>query len=722
MKLKYRRPLIVLAVMLLCLLLHSLPVSKQLLEILKLRSYDLILDIFNAHSDRDSQPVIEDVVIVDIDEESISRLGQFSSWPSLYFADLVDSLANDAPVLIAFDVFFTESDSLNAYGRQRLTEHLKAQGFNPRSLLDHLSGDLDFARALSEAGNAYLGMFNSSASSPVNSLPANLKAWRVPGMPATPVSNPKAPTSLLADAVYGIGFAHIEPDISGIIHDYPLFFRYEDMLYVNFSFQACLDLLGIDQIRRDGGLRLLSDGSEVMKLPLDARGKFFLNYYGKSHRFRYISFSDVLFGRIEDGFFADKIVLVGSSAAGLRDIKSSPLQTDYPGVELHATMMMNLLEGDFVHWLPQWLTWLISLILLVLVSLSIRYLKPLQSLTIFVLSSGLLFFVFILSFSIHRLSLDYSVIMLPWLLGYLSLQVHESQLQYSERKKVRNAFEHYVSKSVISQIMKVNDPLRVGGIRCQAAILFCDIRSFSTICEKLPAEAVSDFLHEHFNRCTRVVTEHYGTLDKYIGDALLALFNVPLPKPDYCRDACLAALGIIAEADRLQGEYASHPTLSSFRVGVGIASGEIIAGNFGSDEIFNYTGIGDRMNLASRLESLNKVYLSSIIIDAATYEAVKEHFLCRHLDRVCVKGKGEPIDIYELLCPINAASPALNSFCAAYDEAVAALIAGNKDCAAKLFGRCLIMNPEDYPSHLMLHRMKDIDWQCWDGIWRFENK
>jgi len=201
MKLKYRRPLIVLAVMLLCLLLHSLPVSKQLLEILKLRSYDLILDIFNAHSDRDSQPVIEDVVIVDIDEESISRLGQFSSWPSLYFADLVDSLANDAPVLIAFDVFFTESDSLNAYGRQRLTEHLKAQGFNPRSLLDHLSGDQDFARALSEAGNAYLGMFNSSASSPVNYLPANLKAWRVPGMPATPVSNPKAPTSLLADAV-----------------------------------------------------------------------------------------------------------------------------------------------------------------------------------------------------------------------------------------------------------------------------------------------------------------------------------------------------------------------------------------------------------------------------------------------------------------------------------------------------------------------------------------
>lgn len=722
MKLNIRRSLIIAAVLLLCIILHSMPLSKQLLGILKLRTYDLILDIFNAYSDRDAQPVIEDIVIVDIDEESISRLGQYSSWPSLYFADLVDSLANDDPVLIAFDVFFTESDSINEFGRTRLSEYLKSQGHSPYRLFDYLSSDHVFARSIKDAGNVYLGMFNSSIPSTDWYLPQKLKAWKVPGMPSRRISNPKAPIPLLADAAYGLGFALIEPDISGIIHDYPLFFSFEDEWYVNFSFQACLDLLGVDKIKREGDLVLISEGREAMKLPLDHQGKLFLNYYGKSHRFRYISFSDVLMGRLEDGFFAGKIVLVGSSAAGLRDIKTSPLQSDYPGIELHATLMMNILGEDFVHWMPYWLCWFISLVLLVLIALSVRYLRPLSSLILFALSSLVLFITFILCFTLFRYSMDYSVIILTWVLGYVSLQVHESQVQYAEKKKVRNAFEHYVSKSVISQIMKVNDPLKVGGSRKQAAILFCDIRSFSTICENLPAEAVSEFLHEHFNRCTRVVTEHNGTLDKYIGDALLALFNVPLPKPDYCRDACLSALDIIAEANKLQGEYTSHPTLSSFQVGVGIATGEIIAGNFGSDEIFNYTGIGDRMNLASRLESLNKVYLSSIIIDAATYGAVREHFLCRHLDRVCVKGKGEPIDIYELLCPINAASQALISFCAAYDEAVAALIAGNKDCAAKLFGRCLIMNPDDYPSHLMLHRMKDIDWQCWDGIWRFENK
>ncbi|HQQ68381.1 MAG TPA: adenylate/guanylate cyclase domain-containing protein, partial [Candidatus Cloacimonadota bacterium] len=295
-------------------------------------------------------------------------------------------------------------------------------------------------------------------------------------------------------------------------------------------------------------------------------------------------------------------------------------------------------------------------------------------------------------------------------------------VQTRRERRLAQLFGQYVPRELVAEMSRRPGSYGLGGDNREMTVLFSDIQDFTVISENLDPHQLTRLMQFILTPLTHAIHEQRGTVDKYIGDALLALFNVPLPKPDYCRDACMAALGIIAEANKLQGEYASHPTLGSFRIGVGIASGEIIAGNFGSDEIFNYTGIGDRMNLASRLESLNKVYLSSIIIDAATYNAVKEHFLCRHLDRVCVKGKGEPSDVYELLCQINEASPALNSFCAAYDEAIGALIAGNKECAAKLFGRCLIMTPEDYPSHLMLHRMKDIDWHCWDGIWRFENK
>lgn len=722
MKLHYRRYVIALAVILLSFLLHQALLSKQLLSILQLRTYDLILDLVNAYSENDAKAPIEDIVIVDIDEHSISTLGQYSSWPSLYFADLVDSLANDDPALIAFDVFFTESDSLNAFGHKRMTKHLQDKGYPVGDLFSYYTSDVDFARAIRDAGNVYLGMFNSSTELDSIYLPPTLIAHSATGAKPQQISNPKAPIPLLADSAYGVGLAIICSDISGVIHDYPLFFKYQDDLYVNFSFQACLDLLGIDEIRQEGDLKLLSEGQIVRRVPLDSQSRFFFNYYGKSHRFRYISFSDVLLGRIEHGFFAGKIVLVGSSAAGLRDIKTSPLEPDYPGVELHATMMMNLIMEDYVHWLPLWLSWLIVIAFIFLMAFGISYLKPLQSLFIYAIASILLFLAFIISFALARLSMDYSVFLLTWVLGYFSLLVHESQLQYAEKKKVRNAFEHYVSKSVISQIMKVNNPLKVGGTRKSASILFSDIRSFSSICEQLPAEEVSEFLHEHFNRCTKIVTQNMGILDKYIGDAMLALYNVPVEHPNYQLDACHTAVGVIAESLALQTKYAEHPVLGFFRIGVGIATGEIIAGNFGSDEIFNYTGIGDKMNLASRLEGLNKSYKTSIIIDTATYLAVKDHYLCRWLDRVCVKGKGEALDIYELLGPLPTASEPLKSFCELYAQGLRAMIESDVDHARKAFQECLRIVTEDYPSQLMLERLQEINWECWDGVFRHDSK
>jgi adenylate cyclase len=719
---RYRRTYIFLAVIILSLLLHTLPIAKQLLGILQLRTYDLILDLVNAFADNDSKPKIEEIVIVDIDEESISRLGQFSKWPNLYFADLVDSLANDEPILIAFDMFFTESDSLNAYGRQRMGQHFAARGLAADQVLAHYTSDREFAAAIARAGNVYLGMFNSS--SPLDSvyLPSTLSTWQVSGNKAQAISNPKAPLPLLAEAAYGVGLAHIEPDISGVIHDYPLFFRFGDELLVNFSFQACLDLLGIDKILQKRALHLLRDGEIVGTIPLNSRQELFFNYYGKSRRFRYVSFSDVLLGRIPHPFFEGKIVLVGSSAAGLRDIKTTPLDADYPGVELHATLMMNVLTGDYVRWLPLWGSWLIAAILLLLLASCIRYLRPLHCLIIYLTASLLLFSAFIYSFAASRLSMDYSVFILTWVLGYFSLLVNEYQLQYAEKKKVRNAFEHFVPKSVISQIMKVNDPLCVGGVRKTASILFSDIRDFSSICEKIPAEEVSDFLHKHFNECTDVVMQNKGTLDKYIGDALLALYNVPIAQATYQLDACKTAVGIIQKADALRAEYAAHPVLSSFKIGVGIATGEIIAGNFGSDEIFNYTGIGDKMNLASRLEGLNKNYHSSIIIDAATHEAVHDHYLCRRLDRVCVKGKGEAVDIFELLAPIYMATEQQNRLCELYNTGLQAMVESNKDLAQTAFEQCQRAFPEDYPTRLMLARLAAIDWSTWDGVFRHNTK
>lgn len=720
--LKNRRILILISVIFLSLILHQTPLAKQLLKVLQLRTYDLILDLANAYQLNDSEPTIEDIVIVDIDEESISTLGQFSSWPTLYFADLVDSLANDNPLFIAFDIFFTESDSISAFGQQRIGKHLKTQGYNAGDILKHFSSDQQFARALKDAGNVILGMFNDSSGYQAKSLPPNLIPWQVERAKAIPLSYPKPPIELLASSAMNIGFAHIEPDVSGVIHNYPIFFEYKGDKYVNFSLQGALSLLGIDEIEMDSSLRLYREGELIRKVPLNSDGDFFFKYYGMGHRFRYVSFSDVLLGRIPHGFFEDKVVLVGSSATGLRDIKTSPLDPNFPGVELHATMLMNLLAEDYIYWMPLWLSWLIAILLVSGIGFAIRYLRPLYSLLIFIGVSLLLFLGFLLAFIGFSYVINYSVILLLWVLGFLSLLVNESQLQYREKKKVRHAFEHYVSKSVISQIMEVDNPLKVGGTRQKASILFCDIRSFSTLCELLPAEEIGDLLYSHFNRATKVIMENNGTLDKYIGDAVLALYSVPIRQEHYQLDACRSAYGIYQGALEVKEEYKEHPILKDFAIGVGIATGEIIAGNFGSDEIFNYTGIGDKMNLASRLESLNKDYRTNIIIDHATYQEAKEEFLCRFLDRACVKGKDEAVDIYELICPSEKASERQKELAELYSKAMRLLCELKPLQAKEAFEFLLKKYPDDYPSSLMLKRIKEIDLESWDGVFRHQEK
>lgn len=717
-----RRLHIVVIVFLSSLLLHNVPVAKQLLRILHLRTYDTMLDFTNSRRLYDDEPVFEDIVIVDIDEKSINALGQFSTWPNLYFADIVDRLSADGALAIGFDIFFTETDSISAFGQERIGRYLREKGLEPGDTFAHLGSDDELARSFRDAGNVFLAMFDRKQGGEPCPLPPNLVAWDVPGAHFFKLNSPKPPIEKLSSAAYGVGFAHIEPDVSRTIHDYPLFFEYEDKLYTNFSLDICLALLGIDEIKIDNKLRLYSQGELIRNVPLASNKALFLKYYGHAFRFRYVSFSDILLERIPEGFFEDKIILVGSSAEGLSDLKPSAMDQSYPGVELHATLMKNLLHEEYIYWVPSWLNWLICLVLLVSIAIVIRKLKPQFSLIIFIAASALMFAVFLFSFDLFSLSMEYSVYMLTWLMGFPALLANESQNQYRERKRVRKVFEHYVSKPVIAQIMKVDNPLKVGGERRHAAILFCDIRGFSNMCEQLPAEEVSDFLHRYFNRLTKVITNNSGTLDKYIGDAILALYNVPIEYPDYKIKACLSALDMASQAILLREEYVDHPVLHDFEMGVGIASGEIIAGNFGSDEIFNYTGIGDRMNLASRLEGLNKFYKTNIIIDKVTYADVTDIFLCRHLDRVCVKGRDEAVDIYELIGKKGQCSKEDFNFAKLYEQALMLLIEGKFEASAAAFKECLEIRPNDYPSQIMLERRGQIEECTWDGTFRHDSK
>jgi adenylate cyclase len=721
-KLSY--PLIALAVMLFSALLARMPITKQLLKITDLRIYDTILDFHNAFLTEQDKGVYDDICIIDIDEKSISTLGLYSSWPSLFFADLLDNLTKDEPLAVGFDVFFTESDSIKGYARQRRLQQLAKIPIDTNTLLDQLSTDYAFSRAISDAGNVYLGMFGNKSTTITSNLPATLQQWDVTPRSFKPLETPHPPIPEFADVAYGVGFAHIEPDVSGIIHDYPLFLGYQNKYYVNFSFQMCLDLLGITRISSGKSYKLFSGTTLQRELPLSPEGDFYFKYYGPQRAFRYISFSDVLQNRQPPGFFKNRIVLVGSSASGLRDNKTTPLDQNYPGVELHATFIRNILEEDYVHWLNPWYIQAINAMLLLGLVILILKAKPLMSMSAFIVITLLFGPIAFTLYSLSSITFSYTAILLPWILGFTALFITQSHEQSIEKRKVRNAFEHYVSHELINQIMKGTHSLTAGGEKKTISIMFVDVRNFTSLCENLSPAEITGFMNRYFNLATEQITLHRGFLDKYIGDAVLGLFGVPISYPDFEMNAVNAGIATRDVALKIKEEYKNHAVLSEFKIGIGIATGEVVVGNIGSDTIFNYTGIGDRMNFCSRLEALNKYYHTNIIIDEATYTKVRERFLCRKLDRVTVKGKKVVSDIYEVIDYIDeipSDSPMLKSF-AHYETALALMNARHYHEAKEALLQALNLNPTDYPSLLMLERIEVVNWETWDGVWQHDHK
>jgi len=705
-------------------LIRETPILKQLFSSSDLRIYDTILDFDNALSYDPTQGAYDDICIVDIDEKSIANLGQYSTWPNVVFADLIDILNADKPLAIAFDVFFTERDSLMPYPRSRLIDQFKGLNVNADDIINHLSTEKLLIQSIAKAGNVYLAMFNSKDTADDTPLPPNLHPWKLSPKSYLPLEYPHPPVPKFSQAARGVGFAQIEPDISLVIHDFPLFLGYRDSFYVNFSFQMCLDLLGIDSVVYQDRCKLYSQGRLVKDIPLSPDGLFFMKFYGPQGAFRHIPLSDVLQHRIAPTYFADRIILVGSSASGLRDIQPVPLDPGYPGIEMHATFIRNLLESDFVQWLNKWLILAINIVLLALLIVIIRYTKPLLSILLFLFSSALMMLGLFVLYHAKSITFPYSAVILPWFGGFIALMITESQEHLKEKKKVHNAFEHYVSKEVISEIMKGSQALKTGGEKKTISILFADVRNFTSLCEKMAPSEITAFMNDYFDQCTELITAHHGMLDKYIGDAVLALFGAPLSTPDFEGDAVKTALAIRDFSFELQAGNADHPYLKDFRIGIGIATGELIVGNIGSTSIFNYTGLGDKMNTCSRLENLNKYYHTSIIADEATIRKVKGRVLYRKLDTVSVKGKEQQADIFEVLGEINSSSisEAIRESYSLYESALKQIIDKQPDEARKLLEKAQALNPDDYPTQLMLERLQIINWENWNGVWAHDRK
>ncbi len=444
-----------------------------------------------------------------------------------------------------------------------------------------------------------------------------------------------------------------------------------------------------------------------------------INFAGEPGSFDSISFYEALNSKIDS---KNRIILIGATAPNLHDSYFVPTSNgiSMPGVEIHANIIQNILLDNFLNEQGN-----LSLIVLVIITsilgffllsrIRIYYAFPLVILIIFLYG-----IMGIYLFNIYNYLLD--LFYVP--LSLFVFTFAGIAMNYLEEKKQRayltDAFGKYVSKDLLSEIISKKHQLKLGGAKREITVFFSDIRKFTTISEKLPPEKLVRFVNEYFTEMTKIIMENKGTVDKFVGDAIMAFWNAPFLEKDHSRLACNAAVSQIRRLRELQKSWKKR-NLPILDIGCGIHTGEAIIGNLGSEDRFDYTAMGDSVNLSSRLEGLTKQYGVKIIISESTYKNIKSEFKCRMLDVVKVKGKKLPIRIYELIVDDNSKT---NLLISKFENAFN-LYSKSKFKKAKLeFEGILKMKKDDFPSKVFIERCnKFLDsppGKSWDGS--FESK
>jgi len=625
----------------------------------------------------------DQVVIVAADEKSLATLGRWP-WPRSVLADLVTALGDGGAKVIAFDILLSEPQ---VEGELRAADHLaerfRALGISPlggvgQSLSQELDAlvkkadhDGQLERAMRANGRVVLPMMFEIASQPPEIAPEALGPplksalvsfahWAERGQyPPPSASRVGLPIPRLTAVARDLGHVTMIADPDGTTRWEALVFEYRGYYYPSLGVQAARLAMGVSPtgLKLDFG-RSLDAGA--VAIPVDPRNRMLIDYAGPAGTFRSLSAVDVLAGRIRPDAVRDRVVFVGASASGIYDLRVTPLSPILPGVEKHANVAANILAGRFLR-RPDWVE-LIEAAGIVFWPLLLAWLLP--RLRPIVSAASVLVCWGLFAGAVHWAFLRglWLPLVYPSLamgLTFLGITVYRLFTEERQRLWIKRAFQRFVSPEVVEQLVENPAALQFGGEVRDLTVLFTDIRDFTTYTERHPPQEVVHMLREYLTAMADQVIAHHGTLDKFIGDAVMAIFGAPVPFADHAEKACRAALAMIDELDKLQAKWVAEGR-EPFRMGIGINSGEMVVGNLGSEQLFDYTVVGDGVNLGARLESLNKEYQTKrhIIISESTYEAAKDVLEVRRLGEVLVKGKTRPVVIYELMGLRDEAVPA----------------------------------------------------------------
>ncbi len=590
----------------------------------------------------------KDIIILGIDENTIRDFSDMNiNWPFPWdiHTKFTRFVSSGKPLAILFDIMF----------------------------LDHKPFEKELGKAFKKAKNVFLDYPFETEDVDIDYKDQkeriallNRIRWKVPpdDKASQIVEEAVPPTPYLIRSSRGIGFANVFPGRDKVNRTMPLVLKFNGWYYPNIDLIIAMHYYGVgkDDVEIKVGrhikiknvpkekMKIPNDRREIM-IPIDEYGFMDINYIGGSGSYQHYSYN--LFyrdGSLEgNDSLKDKIVLVAAYAStGIAtDEKKSPYGASF-GIEHHANAINTILNQDFLYKLSDRQNVMVMLALALLLGLIL----PRVSIIISIIFTA--FITVLYGIGSFMLFDSYSVItalatpIIQCGLTFTVIITYRVLTEQKEKKYIRSTFSKFVSKSVVDELLKHPDKLKLGGEKKILTVLFSDIRGFTSISERLTPEELVEHLNIYLQTMTDLVFEYNGTLDKYVGDEIMAFWGAPIPMEDHALQACRSALKQMEALHRLNEQWIREgkPTLN---IGIGLNTGPMVVGNMGSSSRMDYTLMGDNVNLGARLEGTNKVYKTNIIISEFTYEHVKDHVVVRELDLIRVKGKEQPVRIYELI-------------------------------------------------------------------------
>ncbi|HSH73177.1 MAG TPA: adenylate/guanylate cyclase domain-containing protein [Methylophilaceae bacterium] len=684
------------------------------------------------------------IVIVDIDEKSLQEQGRWP-WGRNKLGALVDKLFDDYKIkVMGFDVVFAEKDESS--GLKSLEEieskYLQSDSSFHQTLAE-LKPKLDYDQIFADSlknRNVVLGYYftQDAKATVIGSLPSpsfvegSFKGKSIHFREATGYG---ANLEVLQKNAMTGGHFVPDPDQDGITRKVPMLMEYKGGYYEALPIAIARIALGVPRLeagfaqglgvgKKYAGLEWLKLGNK--RIPVDEKISALIPYRGQQGSFPYVSATDVLSGKVSSDVLKDRIVLLGTTAPGLMDLRATPVQNIYAGVEVHANMIAGILDQNIKE-RPAY-TMGAEFVMLLLVGLLLAALLPvLNPLLATALTAGIFIFSIIFNLLIWQFSnlvLPLASLLLMISLMYVLNMSYGFFVESRGKRQLAGLFGQYVPPELVDEMAKDPEAFSLEGESRELTVLFSDVRGFTTISEGLDPKQLTQLMNEFLTPMTHVIHHNRGTIDKYMGDAIMAFWGAPLVDPNHAKHALQAAMGMLDSLSELQKQFVAKGW-PEIKIGVGLNTGMMTVGNMGSEFRMAYTVMGDAVNLGSRLESLTKNYGVYIIVSEFTKEKVPE-YLYRELDIVRVKGKDEPVAIFEPICEIGQEDKATKDELKLYRETLKLYRAQHWDIAEMQFINLQKLNPKRYLYQIYAKRIEffrqNPPGQDWDGVFTFETK